>query len=287
MAVMNRELFDQKPLKAPNVATVPQYSPFRYPGGKSRHIPIARAWLADCEDTDTLIEPFAGGSHIGLAAAIESMVEQVVLVELDENVAAVWKTILEGDVDWLLEQIQTFEVTHDNVEDLFERREESPKIRAFAMLVHNRISRGGITSPGAGVMNKGEKGKGLTSRWYPDTLVTRIEKIRASKDQIEIVQGDGLAVMKDYQNDPSAAFFIDPPYPKAGGRLYTHSDVDHGEIFRICSEADPRCLITYDNSDEIQDLVEKYGFDSEKIIMSNTHHEEKYELLIGRDMSWL
>ena len=45
-----------------NVASVPQRSPFRYPGGKTWLIPRIRQWLRCRPCTPALlIEPFAGG----------------------------------------------------------------------------------------------------------------------------------------------------------------------------------------------------------------------------------
>lgn len=277
-------------LQAPNVASVPQYSPFRYPGGKSRHHPFASKWINSLKDSKTssiLVEPFAGGAHIGLAAGIEDLVDEVVLAEIDENVAAVWKVILEGDADWLIDQIDSLELTEDNVEEIFDARDESVKNRALAMIIHNRISRGGITAPGAGRLNHGENGKGIRSRWYPDTLVERITRIVEVRDRFQFVHGDGFDVMEEYSTNPDALFFIDPPYPEAGKRLYAHSDVDHEEVFRMASEASGDALITYDNSEEIKEYAEEYGFEVEPILMSTTHHREKYELIICQDFSWL
>ena len=49
-----------------NVASVPQRSPFRYPGGKTWLVPCVRQWLQSLEKRPTvLVEPFAGGAIIG------------------------------------------------------------------------------------------------------------------------------------------------------------------------------------------------------------------------------
>ena len=81
-------------LVAPNVSSVPLYSPFRYPGGKSRMYPFIVEWLKSLStEVDVLIEPFAGAAHVGLAAAIEGLVSSVLLIELDEDIASVWKTV--------------------------------------------------------------------------------------------------------------------------------------------------------------------------------------------------
>ncbi len=73
-----------------NVASVPQRSPFRYPGGKTWFVPRLRQWLAGrSEKPMEFIEPFAGGGIISLTVAFERLAEAVTMVELDADVAAV------------------------------------------------------------------------------------------------------------------------------------------------------------------------------------------------------
>src|SRR5437773_12357134 len=80
-----------------NVASVPHRSPFRYAGGKTWLIPHIRGWLSRRSVVaGTLLEPFAGGGTVGLTAIFEGLAERAVLVEIDEQVAAVWQTML-GD----------------------------------------------------------------------------------------------------------------------------------------------------------------------------------------------
>src|SRR5438876_4319363 len=53
--------------KPVNVASVPQRSPFRYPGGKTWLVPYIRSWLASKKSAVCiLVEPFAGGGIVGL-----------------------------------------------------------------------------------------------------------------------------------------------------------------------------------------------------------------------------
>lgn len=148
-----------------NVAQLPLRSPFRYPGGKTWAIPRVRQWLKSLRTPpETFLEPFAGGAIIGLTVAFEALAEQVVLVELDENVASVWQTILHGDGEWLVRQIEGFEMSHDALRRLRDRAGDSTRDRALATVVQNRVNRGGILAPGAGKMKKGENGNGLNSR---------------------------------------------------------------------------------------------------------------------------
>lgn len=279
-------LFGERHYELPNVATVPQYSPFRYPGGKSRWYPFVKQWVVN-EDPQVFVEPFAGGAHAGLAVAVEELATRVVLVEVDDNVAAVWKTIVGGDADWLIRRIERFDMSQSAAEEAIRRSEESVRDRAFAMIVHNRVSRGGITAPGAGWMKNGENGQGLRSRWYPDTLVDRISRIASAADRITFIHGDGMEVMASYLGRRDTCLFLDPPYPRAGGRLYEHSEVDHRELFRRAASARASVLLTYDDSDEVEQLVDEFELDTEYLVVSTTHHRRKKELLIGNDLSWL
>jgi DNA adenine methylase len=283
---MIKNLCEDMQLTLPNVAAVPQYSPFRYPGGKSRWYPFVKQWMLSARPK-TFVEPFAGGAHAGLAVGIEELSEEVVLVEIDDNVAAVWKTILQGDVKWLKDRIRSFEMNRENAEEMLALKDRSPRDRAFATIVHNRVSRGGTTAPGAGWLKKGENGKGLSSRWYPDTLVDRIQEISKAKDRIDFIHEDGMEVLRRYLCSEEVAIFIDPPYPKTGDRLYEHSAVDHEAIFELAVSASGHVLLTYDDSEEVKKLVRRLDMQSEELVVSTTHHTEKKELLIGKDLGWI
>lgn len=77
-----------------NVATVPQRSPLRYHGGKTWLIPHIREWLR-CTEPELLIEPFAGGAVVSLTAVMEDLVTTAIMVEMDRDVAAFWRSALE------------------------------------------------------------------------------------------------------------------------------------------------------------------------------------------------
>lgn len=164
--------------KIVNVASVPLRSPFRYPGGKTWFIPRIRQWLALLSSKpDEFIEPFTGGGIVGLTVAFEELANHVTLVELDHQIAAVWKTILHGDGEWLADRIVEFDFSPETVQAELEKANLSTQEQAFQTIVKNRVNRGGILAPGAGKVKQGENGKGLASRWYPETLSKRIRKI--------------------------------------------------------------------------------------------------------------
>jgi DNA adenine methylase len=274
-----------------NVASVPQRSPFRYPGGKTWLVPRIRSWLtSQPKKPHELIEPFAGGGIVSLTAIFENLVDCVTMVELDEEVAAVWKTVLSEDAAWLAQRIVTFSFTPESVHAELARPAHSLRDRAFQTLLRNRVNRGGILAPGSGRLKHGENGKGLASRWYPQTLKKRILPIAALRDRIRFIHGDGLQVLRDNAARSDVLFFIDPPYTvagkKAGSRLYTHNEIDHEELFCIAEKLAGDFLMTYDNTEAVREMAAKHGFASLAVPMKTTHHAALTERLIGRDLRW-
>lgn len=154
-----------------NVASIPQRSPFRYPGGKTWLVPYIRQWLSSLlARPHEFIEPFAGGGIVSLTVAFEELADHVTMVELDEQVAAVWQAVLGQQGAELANRIATFGMTSANVESVLSEPVSSIQEQAFQTILRNRVNRGGILAPGAGKVKKGEAGKGIRSRWYPLTL---------------------------------------------------------------------------------------------------------------------
>lgn len=274
-----------------NVASVPQRSPFRYPGGKTWLIPQVRLWLnSQPRRPGLLVEPFAGGGIVSLTVAFERLANRVLMVELDKQIASVWKALLGGDADWLADRVLNFKMTHEALEEVLNNSDDSLRETAFKTLLRNRTSHGGILAHGAGLIKYGEQGKGINSRWYPQTLAQRIRNIGRISDRIEFIHGDGIAVIRKYVEQSDVAFFIDPPYTaagkKAGTRLYTHNVLDHEELFSLVETLRGDFLMTYDNAEEVRSMAEQHGFEIAEIAMKNTHHANMSELLIGRDLNW-
>lgn len=270
-----------------NVSAVPQRSPFRYPGGKTWLVPYIRSWLGSkLTRPPLLVEPFAGGGIVGLTAGFEGLVERILLVERDPNVAAVWKAILFGQAEWLANRICQFELTRKNVLRVLQHHPTEQRERAFTTILRNRVQRGGIMAQGAGLVKNGEDGRGLQSRWYPSTLARRIREIAQIRERFLFIEGDGLEVIRQHADAREVVFFVDPPYTIAARRLYQHWQVNHRSLFGLLSEVRGDVLLTYDNTQEISLLASEFNFQREAIAMKNTHHAKMTELLIGKDFAW-
>lgn len=274
-----------------NVASVPQRSPFRYPGGKTWLIPHIRRWFDSfARKPKLLVEPFAGGGIVGLTVAFESLAERVLLVELDEHVASVWRVLLDGNANWLADRILGFNMTHETVAEELGKTGGSLREIAFRTLLRNRASHGGIMAPGAGLIKNGESGRGIASRWYPLTLAKRVRDIGRIRDRIAFVKGDGVDAMRAHFDQADTVFFIDPPYTaagkKAGTRLYTHNELDHEALFTLAGQLCGDFLMTYDNAEGVRAMAARHRFETTLISMKNTHHAEMDELLLSRNLDW-
>ncbi len=285
MSALAAEVFPASRIPVVNVATVPQRSPLRYPGGKTWLIPHIREWLRE-SSPEILIEPFAGGAIVSLTAVMEELVTAAVMVEIDRDVAAFWRSALESGAT-LQEWIHQFDPTIERLRELEQTPPTTVTEHGFRTLVLNRTRRGGILAPGASFCRHGENGRGLLSRWYPETLATRLGAIQECRDRIAFMEGDGMKILPLMLRGwgREAAVFLDPPYTaqggkRAGSRLYAHSDIDHAGLFAMLAEHEANFLMTYDGAPEIVDLVREHGFEAVCLSMKNGHHNQMPEIVI-------
>ena len=274
------------PIPAVNVSTVPQRSPLRYPGGKTWLIPHIRVWLEKIDPPPRLlIEPFVGGGIVSLTAVMEGLVERCLMAELDRDVAAFWHAALDHGLE-LCKRVICFKPTRETILALSEQYPSDVIEHGFRTLVLNRTRRGGILAPGASLNRVGENGKGVMSRWYPETIADRLHEISKYADRLCFCETDGMKLLKTVLSNPDSrsVVFIDPPYTaggkRAGKRLYTHNEIDHARLFEMLADSGANFLMTYDPADEIVSLVRKHGFHAVEVLMKNTHHDRIPELVI-------
>lgn len=288
-AEFSEEMKIPKPV---NVASVPQQSPFRYPGGKTWFVPTFRQWMARTNPKPRiLVEPFVGGGIISLTALFENMVEKAVMVELDEEIASVWEAVVNGDAEWLAKRILTFKLSRETVLEELAKTPNTKREKAFQTILKNRTLHGGILAEGSRFIRHGENGKGIGSRWYPKTLANRLINLNHIVSRIDFRCDDGLKVMVEFSTNEETVYFIDPPYTaggkRAGKRLYKHHYLDHEYLFTVCESLKGDFLMTYDETEEVKKIARRHGFQMRLIPMKNTHHTTMKELVVGRDLSWL
>lgn len=279
-----------------NVSQVPQVSPFRYPGGKSWFYPYFRAWIkANQYQGSTLIEPFAGGASIALQSLLEGLVRHAILVEMDQEVSNFWHVVFsENGAQELIRRIQA--VNPEEIEQILKAENvnhQNELDRAFFFLLRNRTNFGGITAQGASRLKKGEKNKGLVSRWYPEVLSWRLSKLYNLRHLVSISQEEGVAFLEFAAKFlPQAILFVDPPYllsPEAPGkRLYNTASVNYSQLFSILARRfRDRFLFTHEPSTQILDFVEQIGLEVREIPMLSRKNEIKNEFVIASSLDWL
>jgi len=249
-------------------------------------LPTVRQWLdAQSPKPSVLIEPFAGGAAVALMAVSENLVEEAQFAEIDQDVAATWHSILNGQAGWLAKQIREFKIGRRSVKATLKKIPKSIHERALQCLIRNRTAHGGVLQSGAGLLREGD-GHGIASRWYPETLAHRILAVSAL-EHLHFCQRDGFHLIEQFANRADVAFFVDPPYTSAASRLYHHWKIDHAQLFVLLQRVAGSVLMTYDATAEIRKLAFEHGFQVRTIPMKTTHHQKKRELMISRDFSWL
>jgi DNA adenine methylase len=218
---------------------------------------------------------------------MEGYAERTILVERDPYVASVWQAVLSADAERLVDQILNFRLSRRAVSEVLAARPRTNLSLAFQTIVKNRCRRGGILSDSAGLLVRGERDRGLHSRWYPDTLALRIALIHEHRDQIEFRRGDGLRFINRMKSRLSSVrFFVDPPYPKLmkkGVRpLYNHCAVNHEKLMEALKEMRHDFLLTYDDTPYARQLARGAAFPWRTVLVRNNNGASKKELLIGR-----
>ena len=69
--------------------------------------------------------------------------------------------------------------------------------------------------------------------------------------------------------------------------MYTHFELNHTALFALCSSIQGGFIMTYDNVDEVKELVKQHGFEAKPIPMKNTHHAAMSERVIGKHLGWM
>ena len=189
----------------------------------------------------------------------------------------------------LADRVRQFEPTLERVRSLDRGAVRGVMEQGFRTLVLNRTRNSGILAPGASFTKNGENGKGICSRWYPDTLAARLEVIKQHSDRIAFCEADGMELLDPLLHGwgRSCAVFVDPPYTaggkRAGARLYAHNDIDHAQLFKMLARRNVNFLMTYDAAPEVVDLIRRHRFHAVSVRMKNAHHNRIRELVITRE----
>lgn len=240
-------------------------SPFRYPGGKAFLTKfLAEKLEAVPGEAKHYAEPFCGGAGAALLLLKSGLVQHLYLNDADVRVYSAWKAMVE-ETDRFLERLQNVELTLDAwhaASELVKRSAAAYNFDlGFATFYLNRTSRSGIVVGAGPIGGYEQTGKWkIDARFTRDTLANRVSWLGSVAAQISLTNQDALSFLHQARHTLPVAqtlFFIDPPYVKAGGRLYLNAmnEGKHIALSDIVQSGHlPHWVITYDDHPLIRSI---------------------------------
>ncbi len=202
-------------------------SPLRWPGGKSRFLPLALQLLEGCGLAGSAVwaEPFAGGAGLGLRLLADGACARLLLNDADPAVHAFWRCVLER-TDALCHFVSDIPVSLEErarQREVFLRGGDGDfEALGKAALYLNRVNVSGVLRGGP-IGGKAQTGRwNIAARFGRKGLIRRITNIAAMAGRIELSCKDArtAAFYQALEAVPSVFVFCDPPYPKLGKTLY-------------------------------------------------------------------
>ncbi|WP_082016210.1 DNA adenine methylase [Aureimonas altamirensis] len=265
-------------------------SPFRYPGGKAflfkylaqrleRLVPGARLYA----------EPFCGGAGAAVILLKMGAVSHLHLNDVDPRVYSAWKAILE-ETDRFVDAIQTTSIDLKAwyaARDVVQVADQYTFELGFATFFLNRTSRSGIVSGAGPIGGYDQRGNWkIDARFNRDALSERVRWLGSVREAITLTSEDALKFLTRSSTRlplDRTLFFVDPPYVKAGGRLYLNA-MDNGKHIALSDMLQdgtlPHWVLTYDDHPLIRQLYAKKTIDDLAVTYSLQKKRKEREILI-------
>ena len=242
------------------------YSPLRYPGGKSKITPfisliIEKLNIEQC----VYVEPFAGGAGVALSLLLNGKVSEIVINDYDKAIYAMWRAILE-DTNRFIDLVRNTPLTiaeWRKQKNIYTNNNKHYSLElGFAAFYLNRTNRSGILSAGP-IGGDLQKGKYLIdARYNRDALITKIQDIAKHKSHIHLYNKDIDSFIRTYlpRYQAQAFVYFDPPYYNKGKELYKNffEHNDHKRIADLICQLDCHWMVTYDDVEEICEMYNGY-----------------------------
>jgi len=240
------------------------YSPLRYPGGKSKLYDLVQAMIAQYgKQVDTYVEPFAGGAGIAMGLLLNRQIEHIIINDINPGVYSFWHSVC-NDTENILRLIRDTDINIENFiaqKNIYRNETQHSLNLGFATFFLNRTCFSGVLDAGP-IGGYNQTGKYLIdARYNRQELMKKIEKIAQFRSNIEIYNLDILDFIKKVENKKEKLFtYFDPPYFIKGKALYTNflNEEDHKKIYQSIKKLKTPWLLTYDNVDDISKIYKKY-----------------------------
>lgn len=258
---------------------------FRYPGGKTKILPL----LLQILGTQNLPyrEPYFGGGSVGLAALEKGRLKGGAWVnDLDPGIAAVWESIRDCPDD-LARLVGAFT---PSVEDFRQYRSNLlasvplPTVeRAFQKIAVHQMSYSGLGTKAGSPIGGYEQPEGIrydiACRWNPETLIRKIYQAHKCLAGVRVTNLDFDSVLGD---ETPAFVYLDPPYMGVGSDLYQyhHLGADHARLARTLKQCPHTWVLSYDDHPSVRTLYSGYSIFEIPLTYTINGAARKHELLI-------
>lgn len=231
-------------------------SPLRYPGGKSRAVPLILQLVPDHVE---FREPMVGGGSVFLALRQLYPARSYWINDLNEDVYLLWRQIRDHPIE-LVNTVSDLRARYGDPHDLFAFLKENwhngtDLQRAARYFTLNRIGFSGLVDVG------GTFSTHAFEKMFTASTIRRILRLSPLLDGVKITNLDYSVLLRE----PGSGVFIflDPPYVTAGGYLYgkrggLHREFDHARFAEECARCEHSWLITYDDCDLVRDLFDGF-----------------------------
>ncbi|MDR1083461.1 MAG: DNA adenine methylase [Deltaproteobacteria bacterium] len=268
------------------------YSPLRYPGGKSKLVPLVKLLIKNSgREGATYIEPFAGGAGVALSLLLDGTVERIVINDYDKAVYSVWRAI-KREPSELIRLIDKTPVTIDEWQRqraiyIGYSRGYSVEL-AFAALFLNRVNRSGIITGGpiGGFAQEGDWK--LDVRFNKTAIIERVNDVSKRRNAIKVYNQDIIRLVDSYvpQFADEAFIYFDPPYFNKANKLYKNA-LSHGDHVRIADRIlnNVACpwMLTYDDVPEIRALYQHMEIRRIDLTYSAANKGKASEIIVCSD----
>jgi DNA adenine methylase len=237
------------------------YSPLRYPGGKTSLYDFLKKTITANNIVDGIyVEAFAGGAGAALKLLMLEDVYEIHLNDKDEMVYKFWYAILNHTQEFI-QMIRDCELNMKEwnyrkqiLQDENLRQRLSDLEIGFTTFYLNRCNRSGIIKAGAIGGNEQNGEWKMDARFNKSDLIDKIQKIAYYKDRIKIYNKDAVVFLKliekNIDEKQNLLLYLDPPYVEQGEGLYNvfYKKIDHITLSKFLQKQSiSNWIVSYDD----------------------------------------
>lgn len=250
----------------------------------------------DCSAEKVFAEPFCGGAGAALILLADGDADLIILNDADLRIYSAWRAMLhEGDR--FVEKLRSVRLSmpewyyHRDLVAGFSGDKYDFDV-GFSTFYMNRTTRSGIILNAGPIGGYDQRGQWkLDARFNVERLVKQVMWLAENRERIQLSNVDAMSFIDRARRKPSSdntLFFVDPPYVRAGGRLYYDgmSEAKHVALSDILTSGTVKnWVLTYDDAPLIRELYKSQKCSNISVNYSLQSKRRENEILVEPDYS--